>query len=107
MERKNKEEEEIKEKRKNEVMMKIEEIKQERELKKKEMIDNTKKIFSANRTPKYIELEKRFEEEIVLPDLEEKKKQLQQLRELYKPINKKELESHSKKVDRFFRKTEE
>lgn len=74
-----------------------------RELKKKEMQENTRKVFKKSSPPKYMEIEKRFEEEFVMQDLEEKKKRLQMIRDLHKPLNHKDLTKHSKKVDLLMR----
>lgn len=47
--------------------------------------------------PKYKELEEKFQEEFEAPTLEERKKQLQELRDFKRPIDRQVLNQHDKK----------
>ena len=46
--------------------------------------------------PKYKELEEKFQEEFEAPTLEERKKQLQELRDFKRPIDRQVLNQHDK-----------
>ncbi|CDW91240.1 phosphatidylinositol-trisphosphate 3-phosphatase and dual-specificity protein phosphatase pten [Stylonychia lemnae] len=100
-------EEELKELRKQEVLQKIEEIQQRRVQKKQDMIQSTKQIFQNKSPPKFIELEKRYQEQILMPELEEQKKKLQMIRDIHKPISQKDILRHQRRFDHFNRKVEE
>jgi hypothetical protein len=47
--------------------------------------------------PLYKQIEERFRNEVEMPDLEMKKKTLEEIRNFYKPIASKELSNHSRK----------
>ena len=44
--------------------------------------------------PRYVEMEKKFEEEHIFPDLEQKKKKLAEIREMHRPIDHNEIVKH-------------
>lgn len=58
------------------------------------MFENTKSITKLY-PPKYIEIEKRFEEEVVMSELEQKKKKLAEIRELHKPLEHSDIIRHA------------
>ncbi|CDW82041.1 UNKNOWN [Stylonychia lemnae] len=104
-EKEQKRQEELKEQRKLEILNKIEELKKRRDMKDQEL--KSQKLAysqSSKNILRYEEMQKRFEQEILIPDLEEKKKKLQEIRELKKPIDFKEINKHSKKFDSLTRK---
>ena len=47
--------------------------------------------------PVYVAIEEKFREEVEIPELEEKKKKLKELRDLHKPMPELKLKQHSKK----------
>lgn len=61
------------------------------------MVDNTRNI-SKLYPPKYKDIERKFEEEFMLSELETKKKKLAEIRELHKPLDHNEIEKHAKYV---------
>ena len=81
-------------------MERIELLRQEKELKKKEMQEHARKVLGSHKkgSPRYIELERKFIEQVELEDLETKKKRLSLIRDMYKPIDHKEIDQHAMKV---------
>lgn len=61
----------------------------------KEMIENTKKIEK----PKFRTIEHNFEEKVLMPNLEQKKKALATIRELHKPIRLDEINDFKQRID--------
>jgi len=53
---------------------------------------------SLESKPLFKEIQKRYKKEQLLPELEEKKKKLQELRDFYKPMAREEILEHEKKV---------
>ena len=62
------------------------------------MVSNTRSITKMY-PPKYKEIEKKFEEEYIVADLEEKKRRLSQIREMHRPIEHNDIVKHAKYVD--------
>lgn len=94
------EEEEERQKQENdrkqaELQEKIKSIEDERQRKIQEMIENTKKIEK----PRYRTIEKKYEEKVLMPTLENKKKMLASIRDLHKPIRLDEIQEHKKRMD--------
>lgn len=71
------------------------------------MIKSTKETFGRKSPPKYLELEKRFKEEVLMPELEEQKKKLQLIRDFHKPIERREIAKHNRKFEKQNRRAEE
>ena len=57
--------------------------------------------------PKYKELEKRFNEDMLIDDLESKKQKLKLIRELYKPLDPNDFKQHQAKLSEVQRQKEE
>ena len=66
------------------------------------MVENTRNITKLH-PPKYRDIEKRFEEEFTMTELEMKKKKLAEIRELHKPLDHNEIEKHAKLAERKFK----
>jgi hypothetical protein len=98
------EEEEIKridlEQKHKEVEEKIKMIEEERKRKIEIMIENTRKIEA----PRYKEIEKSYETNVLMPTLEQKKKALASIRDLHKPIRMNYIMEHKKKIDKIIEK---
>jgi hypothetical protein len=45
--------------------------------------------------PKYLEIQKKFEDEVVFTELESKKRKLAQIRELHKPLDHNDMVEHA------------
>jgi len=90
-------------------MERIEQLRQEKELKKKEMQEHARKVLGSHKkgSPRYIELERKFIEQVELEDLETKKKRLSLIRDMYKPIDHKEIDQHAMKVQETLKRQEE
>ena len=63
------------------------------------MIENTKQI-SQRYPPRYVDIEKKYQSEYVVKELEDKKRKLSEIRELHKPIDHEEIVKHKKKYDK-------
>jgi len=72
----------------------VEEIRLNRENRKIEMIKSTKEIFSKNQIPLYVQLQKQYEEEGAMRELEEHKRKLQSIRDIHKPLSHKDILRH-------------
>jgi hypothetical protein len=98
------EEEEIKrielEQKHKEVEEKIKMIEEERKRKIEVMNENTRKIEA----PRYKEIEKSYETNVLMPTLEQKKKTLASIRDLHKPIRMNYIMEHKKKIDKIIEK---
>ena len=68
----------------------------DRKAKIDEMKEETKKL--VQKEPYFKKIENRYEQKVLMPTLEEKKKQLATIRSLHSPINTDSLLEHSKKV---------
>lgn len=102
--RKKREEEEKVQKadeRKAEVDGKVAKIKEERDLKIKEMHENTKKQVQKKKM--FNEMEQRYKTNVELPELERKKKTLDAIRDLHKPLKRDEIEEHGRKMEEIAR----
>lgn len=88
---------------------KVEEMQLAREQKKREMVRSTKEVFGGKRKSplKYVELERKFQEEVLMPELEEQKKKLQLIRDFHKPIDRRDIDKHSRKFEKINRRAEE
>jgi len=80
---------------------KLEEHEKERELKMKEWKRRDKEL--SKKQYSYLISQKRYEEEIVLPELEKYKQDLKKKKDFYKPIDIKEIKEHEKKYHRLLR----
>ena len=49
--------------------------------------------------PLFKQLEEKYKQEIEMPQLEQKKKQLEELRSLHKPLDRKEIQEHAMKYE--------
>ena len=72
-----------------------EKIAEERKKKIEQMNAETKKIVSPN----YRKIEKEYSQKTLMPYLEQKKKILNSLRDLHKPLNHDELQEYRSKID--------
>lgn len=95
-----KRQEEIMNRRKEESLRVYEQIKKKKEDEKKKLEEVKPRV---HRVPEeeylYKKLEQKYNAEILMPMLEEKKKELAQKRNKYKPINKEEIDEHMKMHD--------
>jgi hypothetical protein len=91
------------------MMERLEALKLEKELKRKELQEHARNVLRTHKkgSPRYKELERKFNEQVELEDLETKKKRLSVIREMYKPIDHKELDQHAMKVAETLKKQEE
>jgi len=98
--RREKEEEERKQKEKQQKLeAHIKELKQRDEVRQKEAAkwEEQYKEYSATK-PMYKVIEHTYKKETLLPELEERKKKLKEIRDFHKPIAREELEAHEKKM---------
>lgn len=106
--KKKEEEEKREEERKKEKQELREQLKKKHEERIKFRDDTLKAWRKVNESkPLYVEIEERYEHEIHLPELMEKKEKLQAKRNFYKPIVKKELDEHDKKYFSYKRNKDE
>jgi len=104
---KSKEEEALRQRK--EVTMKLyERIKKEREKDQKRNEELRRDLCKSSQGPYlYKKLESKYNMEVILPGLEEKKRELAKKRDLYKAIDKKLFESHAKKYGEMVAEREE
>lgn len=95
MEKKEEEEKAQHEQKMKELEDKIKNIEDERKKKIEEMNENTKKI----ERPKFRKIQKNYNNKVLMPGLEQKKKRLASLRDLHKPIRMDEILEHKRKMD--------
>jgi len=92
---------EIEEEKKQRILERIEQHKEnlDTEKKNRQKRESSWKAFKEKeRNTKYLheEIEERYAKDIVMPELEKKKKQLESIRKFHKPIKKEELDEHEK-----------
>ena len=97
---KEKEEEETKKKQEEEqkhqsALQRYEQTKERIEQNQKERVENSKPI-RLNTDYLHDKLEKKYEQNVILPALEQKKMELEKIRNFYKPIPRSELDEHEK-----------
>ena len=101
-------EEELLKRRKEESMKAYEQLKKKREEDQKKYEETRAK---APLPPKggylYKKIEERFNEEVLTPMLEDKKRELAKKRNLFKPLNKEEFDEHMKKYELLMAQKEE
>ena len=71
------------------------------------MLLNLAKSKVARRTYAYQKMQQRYLSEVEMPQLEKRKQEIAEKRNLYKPIRKSDLEAHQKLYDELFHKQEE
>ena len=84
------------ERKKKEIYDKIAERKEERLLQKVERDRELKKVLKAEE-PRFIKMARDYENEFVVPTLEERKKTLEQMRSFKVPIQQQGLKEHQRK----------
>jgi len=89
--------EEEKQKRVQELKAKAEQRK--KQLQEMKELTNQEYKKATNYKPLYKKLEEKFNNQVLMPELEKKKAQLAQKRMMYQPIDSKEIQEHAKKVD--------
>ena len=79
--------------RRQEVMERVQRMKEEREQKRRELHDHAKQVLGRHKkgSPMYKELEKQFKEQVEIEDLETKKKRLQLIRDMHRPLDHQDL----------------
>ncbi len=70
----------------------------ERQMLEKKQIESV--LPAKPKQPLYKLYEEKYKQEVELPQLEQKKKQLEEIRNFYKPVPKTELEDHAVKYER-------
>ncbi len=70
----------------------------ERQKYKEETKQKVKSVINSK--PLYKLYEEKFKQEVEMPELEQKKKQLEDLRNLYRPIQKNDLQEHAMNYER-------
>eukprot|EP00830_Metopus_es_P012939 TRINITY_DN3032_c0_g1_i1.p1 TRINITY_DN3032_c0_g1~~TRINITY_DN3032_c0_g1_i1.p1 ORF type:complete len:617 (+),score=222.54 TRINITY_DN3032_c0_g1_i1:46-1896(+) len=101
-------EEELLKKRKEGEMLKHQKLKQKREEESKKFEEQKSKACLPPRDDYlYKKLEERYNQQVLMPLLEDKKKKLADLRNQYKPVSKEELEEHRRKHELLMAEREE
>lgn len=99
-----KKQKEMDERKEQERQERLQKIKERDEMRKKE-IEEKERIYKENlkkiEKPLYKKIEKQFEKEFVIPELEKRKKELAEKRNFYRPIDKLTLLEHEKKYEEF------
>lgn len=88
------------EQKRKETEDKIHKIEEDRKRCIQEMIENTKKIEK----PRFRTIQHNYEEKVLMPNLDQKKKALASIRELHKPIRLDEINEHKKRMDEIIEK---
>lgn len=78
-----------------EIEEKIRKLEEDRKRNIETMIENTKKI----ERPKFRTIQHNYEEKVLMPALEQKKKALASIRDLHRPIRLDEINEHKKRID--------
>jgi len=83
-------EQELKERKERELSQKLLRIRENRQKQYEEMVENTKEI--SKKRKRYLELQQKYESEVVLPELEKRKDHLKKIREMHKSVDRREIE---------------
>jgi hypothetical protein len=104
-----KKQKEIDESKEQERQERLQKIKDKDDQRKKGIEDN-QKIYKQNlktiQKPLYKKIEKEYEKQYVMPELEKRKKELADKRNFLKPIKREELDEHDKKYQEILKKRE-
>lgn len=79
----------------------------EEKRKEREMMLELARAKMAKRSYAYQVMQQRYEEEVEIPELEKRKQEIAEKRNLYRPIRKAEIEAHEKLCDELAKKQEE
>ena len=81
----------------------------EKERKRRELHDHAKQVLGRHKkgSPMYKEIERQFKEQVDVEDLETKKKRLQLIRDMHRPLDHQELSQHAMKVQELLKQQED
>eukprot|EP00357_Protocruzia_adherens_P032484 CAMPEP_0115025222 /NCGR_PEP_ID=MMETSP0216-20121206/33837_1 /TAXON_ID=223996 /ORGANISM="Protocruzia adherens, Strain Boccale" /LENGTH=583 /DNA_ID=CAMNT_0002399695 /DNA_START=27 /DNA_END=1778 /DNA_ORIENTATION=+ len=103
MERRDKElkekEEKLKEEKVRKMMEHQDRLKKMRE-ERERLGESSKEVYKKSKQdkPLFMKIEERFQKQVAMPELEKRKKEISTKRDLYKPLNRGDLDSHERKV---------
>ena len=90
-------------------MERLQQMKEDKERKRRELHDHAKQVLGRHKkgSPMYKEIERQFKEQVDVEDLETKKKRLQLIRDMHRPLDHQELSQHAMKVQELLKQQED